>query len=165
MRAILSSFAAGLLFAVGLGVAGMTQADKVLGFLNVAGDWDPSLAFVMAGAIGVNAVLYRLILRRKTPLLGGHFGIPSRTDLDLRLVAGSALFGVGWALGGYCPGPGLVSASTGGIAALTFVAAMTGGMLVQPAVDAALAGHRAQKAEQDARSAAQRQEQPKLRAM
>ncbi|MCK6503506.1 YeeE/YedE family protein [Myxococcota bacterium] len=124
------SFVVGLVFALGLGLSGMTQADKVIGFLNVAGAWDPSLAFVMMGAIAVHLVFYRFTVKRPSPLLGGRFGIPTRTDIDPRLVGGSAIFGVGWALGGYCPGPGLVSAASGGASALVFVAAMTGGMLL-----------------------------------
>jgi uncharacterized membrane protein YedE/YeeE len=124
------SFLVGLVFALGLGLSGMTQADKVIGFLNLAGAWDPSLAFVMMGAIAVHLVFFRFTVRRPSPLLGGRFGIPTRTDIDPRLVGGSAIFGVGWALGGYCPGPGLVSAASGGASALVFVAAMTGGMLL-----------------------------------
>lgn len=138
----LASFGAGLLFAVGLGVSGMTQAPKVIGFLNLPGAWDPSLALVMVGAIAVHLALFRLILRRGSPLLGGRFGVPTRADVDLRLIGGAALFGVGWALGGYCPGPGLVSAAGGGAHALTFVAGMTGGMLAFHAVEAALQGIR-----------------------
>ena len=137
MNAIISSFIAGLLFAIGLGVSGMTQADKVIGFLNVPGGWDPSLAFVMGGGIAVHFVLFRFILRRESPVFGEHFGIPTRTDIDARLVGGSALFGIGWALGGYCPGPGLVSLGGGSAAAFTFVAAMTAGMLLFQMVDVA----------------------------
>ncbi|MCK6502386.1 YeeE/YedE family protein [Myxococcota bacterium] len=138
----LASFGAGLLFAVGLGVSGMTQAPKVIGFLNLPGDWDPSLALVMVGAIAVHLVLFRLILRRGTPLWGGRFGVPTRADVDARLLGGAALFGVGWALGGYCPGPGLVSVVGGGAHAWTFVAGMTGGMLLFHAVETALQGLR-----------------------
>ena len=142
VKLALASFGSGLLFAVGLGVSGMTQAPKVIGFLNLPGGWDPSLAFVMVGAIAVHFLLFRLILRRASPLLGGRFGLPTRADIDVRLLGGAALFGVGWALGGYCPGPGLVSAASGGAHALTFVAGMTGGMLLFHAVDAALQGLR-----------------------
>ena len=142
MKVAIASFLAGLLFAIGLGVSGMTQADKVLGFLNVPGGWDPSLALVMVGAIGVHLVLFRLVLRRKSPLFGGHFGVPTRTDIDLRRVGGAALFGVGWALGGYCPGPGLVSLASGSTHAIAFVLAMTGGMILFHLVETGVQGIR-----------------------
>ena len=147
MRASLGSIVnaglVGLIFGAGLAVSGMTQADKVVNFLDLSDGWDPSLAFVMGGAIAVHLVLYRLILRRRSPLFGLRFGIPTRTDLDARLIGGSALFGVGWALGGYCPGPGLVSAPAGSTNAWIFVAAMTGGMLIQHAVNEALTAAKA----------------------
>jgi len=140
---IFSSLVAGLLFGAGLAVSGMTQADKVINFLDLADGWDPSLAFVMIGAIGVHLVLFRWILRRESPLFAERFGIPSRTDIDGRLIGGSALFGIGWALGGYCPGPGLVSAASGGASALAFVASLTAGMLLFHVVDEALKGRKA----------------------
>ncbi|MCO4762768.1 MAG: YeeE/YedE family protein [Myxococcales bacterium] len=124
----IASFVAGLIFAVGLGVSGMTQPHKVVGFLDVIGDWDPSLVFVMLGAIGFNAVALRLITRRDKPLLNAEFFIPSRRDLTPRLVIGSAMFGVGWGMAGYCPGPALVTSSTGATQALIFVAAMIVGI-------------------------------------
>jgi hypothetical protein len=127
VKALLASFGAGTLFAVGLGVAGMTKPSKVVGFLDVSGEWDPSLAFVMVGAIGVYFVLYRVITRRHAPLFEGRFHLPSRTDIDARLVVGAAVFGVGWALGGYCPGPGLVGAATGALPAVVFVVGMAVG--------------------------------------
>lgn len=126
---------AGALFGVGLVVSQMTNANKVVNFLNVAGDWDPSLALVMVGAIGVHLVLFRLILRRSSPLFAERFRVPTRTDIDTRLVGGAALFGVGWALGGFCPGPGIVSLPSGGTHALVFVGAMLGGMLLLHGVD------------------------------
>ncbi|HHO52783.1 MAG TPA: YeeE/YedE family protein [Deltaproteobacteria bacterium] len=138
MRALLTSGLAGFVFALGLGVSGMTQADKVIGFLNLADNWDPSLALVMAGAIGVHLVLYRWIVRRPSPLFGEHFGIPTRTDIDPKLVSGAALFGVGWAIGGYCPGPGLVSAASGAPHALTFAGALTAGMVLYHVAEARL---------------------------
>ena len=146
MKEQVASYFSGLLFAVGLGVSGMTRADKVIGFLNLPGGWDPSLAFVMMGAIAVHLVLFRLILRRGRPLFGRSFGIPTRSDLDRRLLGGAALFGVGWALGGYCPGPGLVSIAGGSSHALTFVATMIVGMLAFHAVEAGLEGRRQQAA-------------------
>lgn len=121
-------FAAGLLFAVGLAVSGMTQPSKVVGFLDFFGNWDPSLMLVMGGAITVHLVLFRLILKRKSPLFAESFQIPSRRDLTPQLIGGSALFGIGWGLGGFCPGPGLASFPTFGLEALTFVGTMTLGM-------------------------------------
>ena len=131
----LAALLAGGLFGVGLVVSQMTNANKVVNFLNVAGDWDPSLALVMVGAIGVHLVLFRLILRRSSPLFAERFRVPTRTDIDTRLVGGAALFGVGWALGGFCPGPGIVSLPSGGTHALVFVGAMLGGMLLLHGVD------------------------------
>ncbi len=123
---------AGALFGAGLLVAGMTQPAKVIGFLEIARGWDPSLAFVMAGAIAVYAVAFRWIRRTRTePWFDGMFHVPSRHDVDFSLLAGSALFGIGWGLGGLCPGPGLVAAASGSVAGVAFVGAMLAGMLVQ----------------------------------
>lgn len=124
----ISAFASGLLFAVGLGISGMTEPGKVFAFLDVTGSWDPSLAFVMVGAIGAHLLLYRLILRRQSPLYAGEFHLPTRRDLDRRLLTGAVLFGLGWGLAGFCPGPALVSAAGGMKAAWIFVPAMIGGM-------------------------------------
>jgi uncharacterized protein len=125
---IVAAFAAGILFALGLGVGGMTQPARVLAFLDVAGSWDPSLAFVMAGAVGVYAAVFRLINRRSRPLLAPVFSIPTRRDVDPRLVCGAALFGIGWGLAGYCPGPGIVSLVTGRAEVVVFLTAMMAGM-------------------------------------
>jgi uncharacterized membrane protein YedE/YeeE len=122
----LVAFLSGGLFALGLGVAGMTRPEKVLGFLDLLGDWDPSLALVMVGAIAVHALAHRV--RTGRPLLGGTFQLPTRRDIDVRLVMGAALFGVGWGLAGYCPGPGLVSLAGPLPVAALFVGAMLGGM-------------------------------------
>lgn len=138
MKPNLTAFLSGALFAAGLAVGGMTQPQKVVGFLDLAGAWDPSLAFVMVGAIGVNVVLYRFIQRRKGPVFGAVFQLPSRRDIDPRLVAGAAIFGVGWGVGGYCPGPGLASLASGGVSALVFVVAMAAGMVVNHFVEGAL---------------------------
>ncbi|MFT4623272.1 MAG: putative membrane protein YedE/YeeE [Myxococcota bacterium] len=121
-------FAAGVLFAAGLGVGGMTDPTKVIGFLTLNADWDPSLAFVMGGAIVAHVATYKLVLRQPSPLFAERFQIPTRRDLTPRLVLGAVLFGMGWALAGYCPGPALVSlpALEGGSA--VFVAAMLAGM-------------------------------------
>ena len=129
MRAF-SALAAGALFGVGLLTSGMVRPDKVLGFLDVAGQWDPSLAWVMVGAIGVHLLLRRLILRRTRPLLSSSFHLPSKRRIDSQLIAGAAIFGVGWGLGGYCPGPSLVTAATGTLSPLLFVGGMLLGMVL-----------------------------------
>lgn len=125
MKAIASAVFAGVCFGIGLAISGMTKPGKVSGFLDVAGAWDPSLAFVMIGAIAVHLVAHRIIVRRSSPLFDRRFHLPTRRDLDVRLVLGAAIFGVGWALAGFCPGPGLVTAASGSIAAVVFVAGMT----------------------------------------
>ena len=130
-------FCAGLLFALGLGISGMTDANKVIGFLNVAGQWDPSLAFVMVGAIGVHLATYRIIVNRPSPLFGDLFLIPTITDINPRLVAGAGLFGIGWGLGGFCPGPAVVSSASLGQAALVFTATMLAGMATFHVLDPA----------------------------
>lgn len=127
----LFAFASGLVFAVGLGVAGMTQPRKVLAFLDVSGAWDPSLAFVMAGAIGVFVPALWWARSR----IARRLHLPTRKDIDARLVIGSALFGVGWGLSGYCPGPALVSLSSLTVPALTFGLAMLVGMRLHRALD------------------------------
>ena len=128
MRSIAFSFFVGLTFGAGLLLSGMTQPAKVVGFLNVAGDWDPSLAFVMLGAIAVHLLAYRLVPRMPRPVWGARWGIPTRRDVDGRLIAGAALFGAGWGLAGYCPGPGLTALSAGEPTTLLFVASMLAGM-------------------------------------
>lgn len=139
MKPHFAAFGTGALFAVGLAISGMTKPSKVTGFLDIAGAWDASLAFVMVGAIAVHFIAYRLVMRRPSPLFDAKFHVPTRKDVDLRLVAGAALFGVGWGLGGFCPGPGLVSAGGGSISALVFVAGMTIGMFVEQAAAGASA--------------------------
>ncbi len=127
MKRALSALVAGAMFAVGLVLGGMTQPGKVIGFLDFTGDWDPSLALVLGGALFVYGVLSRVILRRTAPLFEHKFHVPSRRDIDRRLILGAALFGIGWGLGGYCPGPGLVSL-TRGFLPMVFVVAMVAGM-------------------------------------
>ena len=130
-RSVALSVACGAVFGLGLVTSGMSNPAKVLAFLDVAGAWDPSLAFVMAGAIGVHAPLLRLVLRRSAPLAGPAFVVPRLRAIDGRLLAGAAVFGVGWGLGGYCPGPGLVSAAGGSSGAIVFVVGMTTGVLLE----------------------------------
>jgi uncharacterized membrane protein YedE/YeeE len=122
------AFGCGALFAVGLGIGGMTQPSRVLAFLDVAGEWDPRLAIVMLGAIATYAPAYRLAIRRERPMLAPAFVLPAARNVDARLVAGAALFGVGWGLGGLCPGPALTSLASGEPAALVFVSAMLAGI-------------------------------------
>ena len=126
----LSAFACGLLFGVGLILSGMTDPGKVLGFLDVAGIWDPSLAFVMAGAILIAFFAFRIAGKRTKTFLGGAMTLPQSRDIDRRLVAGSGAFGIGWGLGGFCPGPALVSLGAWQVKAAVFVAAMLAGMFV-----------------------------------
>ncbi|MGH7965692.1 MAG: DUF6691 family protein [Candidatus Binatia bacterium] len=128
-------FLSGLLFALGLGISGMTQPQKVTGFLNVLGDWDPSLALVMAGGVSVYLLLHRLILKRSRPIFGRSFFLPTHQDIDRPLLLGAALFGLGWGLVGFCPGPALVSTVTGHPAVLIFVLAMAAGMYAFEVLD------------------------------
>jgi hypothetical protein len=126
----LIAFIAGLLFSAGLAVSQMIQPAKVIAFLDVTGDWDPSLAFVMVGAIGVHLIAQRLIRRRQRPLLGAAFHTPVRRDINGRLIGGSLLFGLGWGIAGFCPGPALTAVGGGLTEALLFVPGMLGGMLI-----------------------------------
>ncbi len=130
-------FISGALFAAGLAVAGMTQPSKVVGFLDFFGNWDPSLAFVMGGAILAHFPTSIWMKRRASPLWGGSFRIPTRRDVDGRLLGGAALFGVGWGLGGFCPGPGLVSLTALSAESFAFVLSMMAGMILFAAVDGA----------------------------
>lgn len=125
---ILIQFTIGLIFSAGLMLAGMTDPAKVQNFLDLAGQWDASLAFVMAGAIAVTFIGFKLVLKRKAPVFGGQFHLPTRNDADRRLILGSAIFGVGWGLAGLCPGPAIASLGIGSSASLIFVAAMLAGM-------------------------------------
>ncbi|RYF30396.1 MAG: YeeE/YedE family protein [Comamonadaceae bacterium] len=124
----LASLLAGLVFGLGLILSGMADPAKVLGFLDLAGAWDPSLAFVMAGAIAVGMVAFRVARPRTVSLLGAEMRLPGARHIDRRLVLGSVLFGVGWGIAGFCPGPGLVALGMGEGKALVFVAAMLAGM-------------------------------------
>ena len=126
----LSAFFVGLLFGLGLLLSGMSDPGKVQGFLDLAGNWDPSLAFVMGGAIAVGFFAYMLARKRTTAFLGGAMHLPTSTAIDKRLVLGGLTFGVGWGLAGFCPGPGLVSMASGEIKGLVFVGAMVAGMAV-----------------------------------
>ncbi len=129
----LIQFVIGLTFGLGLVIAGMSNPAKVLNFLDFAairtGTWDPSLVFVLAGAIAVTFVGFRIVLRRKQPILGEKFHLPTATDLDARIIAGPAIFGVGWGLAGFCPGPAFTALGTASTSGALFVAAMLAGMV------------------------------------
>lgn len=128
MKNNLASFVVGIIFAVGLGLSGMTQPQKVIGFLDIFGNWDPSLIFVMFGAIGVHFVAYRITRRRQAPVLATQWDVPERTDITPALIAGSFIFGIGWGIGGYCPGPAISALASFDILPAVFVGAMIVGM-------------------------------------
>ena len=121
---------AGMLFGLGLAISGMMNPAKVVGFLDVAGGWDPTLAFVMGGALVVTVPAFRLILGRPRPILADGFALPTKSALDGRLLGGAALFGVGWGLSGFCPGPAVAALVTGLTPVFAFVAAMMAGMVL-----------------------------------
>lgn len=121
----------GVVFGLGLAVAGMTDPQKVLAFLDIAGNWDPSLMLVLGSAVVLSFIGFRWILRRQRPIYDDCFALPTRSDLDSRLITGAAIFGVGWGLVGYCPGPAIASLGFGNHEALWFVPAMLVGMFVR----------------------------------
>ena len=129
MPLVYASFICGLIFGAGLLLSGMTQTEKVLGFLDIFGAWDATLAFVMAGAVAVSSVGFALAKRRGTPILAAQNLWPTRRDIDTPLVVGAGLFGVGWGLVGLCPGPALVNLAGLSLPVIVFVAAMAVGML------------------------------------
>jgi uncharacterized protein len=122
------ALAAGALFGVGLVLSGMTQPSKVLAFLDVTGDWDPSLLLVMGSAVPVFALSYRWSSKRSRPLFAERFALPTKSALDPRLISGAALFGIGWGIAGYCPGPALTSVTRGGSGAVVFTLTMLAGI-------------------------------------
>ncbi|HEX9647468.1 MAG TPA: DUF6691 family protein [Alphaproteobacteria bacterium] len=130
MAQMLVAAVSGIVFGLGLGVSQMVDPAKVLAFLDLAGDWDPSLAFVMGGAVAVSLVAFRYSLRRRAPLLARSFALPEVSGIDARLLAGAALFGAGWGLVGFCPGPAIASFAFGQVESALFVAAMAAGMAV-----------------------------------
>ena len=130
MLKMLVNLFAGTLFGLGLAISGMVDPAKVIGFLDLAGDWDPTLAFVMGGALLVAIPAFRLILKRPRPVLADKFELPTNKDVDTRLLAGSAIFGVGWGLAGFCPGPAVTALASGLVPVFVFVAAMIVGMAV-----------------------------------
>jgi uncharacterized membrane protein YedE/YeeE len=129
MRSLVSFFV-GLLFALGLGLSGMTQPQIVKGFLDVFGEWNPALMGVMFGAIGIHSVLFYFITKRSSPILDIKFHLPNRKDVDVKLFMGAALFGIGWGWGGICPGPGLVASLGGNPSVIIFLLSMFMGMIL-----------------------------------
>jgi len=128
VNALVSALGAGFVFGTGLWVSGMANPKKVLGFLDITGNWDASLLLVMGGAVAVTVIAFRYVLRSEKPILEEKFELPQKRDIDLPLVAGSAIFGIGWGIAGFCPGPALVALGTGQVKGLVFVAAMLAGM-------------------------------------
>jgi uncharacterized membrane protein YedE/YeeE len=135
MPSILVALASGLIFGLGLVISQMTNPAKVQNFLDVAGTWDPSLAFVMGGAIPVAAIGFYLSRQRRKPVFAPDFNWPAQSKIDFRLIAGAALFGIGWGLAGFCPGPALAALQSGRHEGFIFVAAMVAGMLVYRVID------------------------------
>ena len=131
MKRVFAALLAGALFGAGLALSRMTDPNVVIGFLDVAGDFDPRLAFVLVGAVATTWLAFRLVLRRQRPLLEDRFRLPLSRAIDRPLVIGALLFGIGWGLAGYCPGPALVGAAAGVDSALIFVAAMLAGSALQ----------------------------------
>lgn len=125
---LITAYLVGLVFGIGISISGMANPAKVLNFFDVAGTWDPSLAFVMGGALIVTFIGYRFVLKRPTPLMSGSFQLPTRRDLDLPLLGGSAVFGIGWGIAGFCPGGALPALGTGNSDVFVFVAALIAGI-------------------------------------
>lgn len=134
MRLNILGFVCGLFFSVGLGVSGMTQPARIVGFLDFFGQWDPTLALVMGGALAVMIAAHRLSGRLGKPVFGSAFPLPAPRRIDARLVGGAAMFGIGWGLGGFCPGPGIASLGAATLPSIVFVAAMAVGMVVHNAL-------------------------------
>ncbi|MDO9192388.1 MAG: YeeE/YedE family protein, partial [Undibacterium sp.] len=127
----LISLLAGLVFGLGLALSGMTSPAKVLDFLDLAGNWDPSLLFVLGGAVGVTAIVFRWILRRKKPLFSDQFFLPLAKNIDGKLIVGALIFGIGWGISGYCPGPAIASLASPNWETWIFLPAMLAGILLQ----------------------------------
>ncbi|MFZ4403201.1 MAG: DUF6691 family protein [Pseudobdellovibrionaceae bacterium] len=135
MKNGLAALAVGFIFAIGLGISGMTQPQKVVGFLDIFGNWDPSLIFVMVGGIIVHFLTYKLIRRRKSPLLSADWHVPTKKEITPALVTGALLFGIGWGLGGFCPGPAVTSLASLETKPFVFVMSMLVGMFLFRLVD------------------------------
>lgn len=134
-RLSLAALASGALFGIGLAMSDMTDPRRVLGFLDVLGEFDPTLLFVLGGAVATTALLFRFVLRRGSPVLAGTFQLSTLRHIDARLLGGAALFGIGWGIAGYCPGPALAGLGIASVEALWFFPAMIGGMLLHRIVN------------------------------
>ena len=130
MKQLLAALLSGILFGLGLGLSQMIDPARVIGFLHVTGTWDPTLLFVLGGAVTVTVIAFRWILRRKSPFFSSRFSLPTRNDIDAPLVVGAAIFGVGWGICGYCPGPGLTALVLGQLNPILFVLSLIVGILI-----------------------------------
>ena len=130
MKRLIAALLAGTLFGVGLSVGGMTEASRIVGVMDIAGTWDPTLVIVLLAAVVTYHVMYRFIVPRGAPLFAAKFEIPTRRDINLRLISGAGMFGVGWALSGYCPGPAVASLPSGQVQTIVVVLAMAAGMML-----------------------------------
>jgi hypothetical protein len=135
MQKLLIALASGLLFGVGLALAGMTNPAKVLGFLDITGQWDASLMLVLGGAVGVTALCFRRVLRNSTPVFDSRFHLPEKKQVDVKLVAGSVLFGIGWGISGYCPGPAITLLANPNHETLVFLPALFAGWILFACLD------------------------------
>lgn len=135
MKNNLSAFFAGFIFSSGLVISGMTNPEKVKGFLNVFGPWDPSLIFVMLAAVSVHFITYKMIRRRKSPLFSSHWHVSEKSEITKSLVMGSILFGIGWGIAGFCPGPAITLLATVHSTTIIFVASMLLGMFIFKLID------------------------------
>ncbi len=138
MKNNISSLIIGLIFALGLGISGMTNPERIIGFLDIFGDWNPSLVFVMIGALAVHAPLYRMIRKTQSPVFAKKFQVPSRSDISFQLILGSILFGLGWGLVGYCPAPAITAIASLSPEPILFVGAMIMGMLIYRSIERAI---------------------------
>lgn len=139
----ISAFAVGLIFGVGIAISGMINPAKVLNFFDIAGTWDPSLIFVMGGALVTTFIGYRFVLRRGKPVIEERFQLPTARDIDARLIGGAAVFGIGWGIAGFCPGAAVPALGSGKIEVVGFVAALLAGLWVARLVQAKQAGRKA----------------------
>ena len=130
MKQYLIALVSGLIFGFGLGLSQMIDQSRVLGFMDIAGVWDPTLLFVLGGAVGVTVITFRFVLRRPTPVLAPKFYLPTRKDIDLPLVAGAAVFVIGWGISGYCPGPAVASLALGSLNPIVFILAVAVGSYI-----------------------------------
>ena len=134
MKALASALGAGFVFGTGLWISGMANPKKVLGFLDITGKWDASLLLVMGGAVAITAIAFRLVLKNEKPILEKNFDLPQKSGIDFPLVAGAAIFGIGWGIAGYCPGPAITVLSTLSTESVVFVVAMLAGGLLHRGV-------------------------------